>query len=165
MLNPMIEKNHAIGNVFFETVARQRALAAFAGDDCGHAFVLEPAEEAAQLRPKHAGIGKAGEERLRSIEENAFCLDRIDGGVQADEQAFQIILTCLGDLALVDKNVVDDQLFGSLEFLEIEPERGDIHREIVSGFLETDADAGLIELRGSADQEFYAEERFPTSGA
>ncbi len=41
------------------------AFAAFAGDDGGHAFVFQPAKEAAQFRAQDERIGQAGEERFR----------------------------------------------------------------------------------------------------
>ena len=50
----VVEQDHAVGDVLFQAVPGQRALAALAGDDGGDALVLEPAEQAAQLGPQDA---------------------------------------------------------------------------------------------------------------
>ena len=42
---PMIERDHAIGDVFLQAVAGQRAFAALARHDDGDALFLEPAKE------------------------------------------------------------------------------------------------------------------------
>jgi hypothetical protein len=128
VLHAMVEENHAIGDVFFEAVAGQRALAALSGDDGGDSLILEPAEQAPQFGAEYAGVGKAREERFGSVEENALGFDRIDRRVQADEQAFQIVLAGLRDFVFVDIDVIDDQLPGFLKLFEIEAERGDVQR-------------------------------------
>ena len=35
VLDAMVEQNHAVGDIFFEAVARERAFAPFRGDDGG----------------------------------------------------------------------------------------------------------------------------------
>src|SRR5579863_495997 len=155
----MVEENHAVRNVFLQSVTSQRALAAFARDDRRNAFILQPAEQPTQLRTQHSGIGKTCEKGLGSIEENALGLNRIDRGVQADEQAFQIVLAGLGDLAFVDVNVIDNQLLRFLKLFQVESQGGDIHRQIPCGFLKRNAHAGFAELQRAAHQELDSEER------
>src|SRR5512144_848421 len=58
ILNAMIEEDYAIGDIFLETMPREGALTSLPGDDRRNALILEPSEEAAQLRAQHAGIGK-----------------------------------------------------------------------------------------------------------
>ena len=47
--DPVVEQDHAVGDVLLQALAGERALAALAGDDRGDALVLEPAEQPAQL--------------------------------------------------------------------------------------------------------------------
>ena len=56
----MIEQNDAIRDVFFETVARQRARAPFSRDHAGDAAVLKPAKQAAQFGAQHGFVGQGG---------------------------------------------------------------------------------------------------------
>ena len=56
VLDSMIQQNHAVGDIFFEAVARQGALATLRGDYGRQVSILEPAEEAAKLRSQDALI-------------------------------------------------------------------------------------------------------------
>ena len=61
----MVEQDDAIGDVFFQSVAGQGAVAALAGDDGGDALVFQPAEEAAQLGAENAFILQSRRTALR----------------------------------------------------------------------------------------------------
>ena len=60
----VVEQDHAVGDVLLEPLARERAVAALAGDDRGDALVLQPAEQAAQLGAQQRLVGEAAEQRL-----------------------------------------------------------------------------------------------------
>ena len=47
--HPVVEQDHAVRHVFFQSLARERPIAALGGDHGGDALVLEPAEQPAQL--------------------------------------------------------------------------------------------------------------------
>ena len=115
VLQAMVQQHHAIGNVFLDAVARERAFAALAGDHGGDALVFEPAEQAPQLRAQDAFIVQAAEERLGRVQHHALRADRIDGAADADKQALEIVFTGFGDLALIDVDVIDNQFFRSFQ--------------------------------------------------
>ena len=75
----MVEQDDAVGDVFLQSLSRERALAALGGDDGGHALILEPAEQAAQFRAEDGGVGQAAEERLDGVEHDALGADGVDG--------------------------------------------------------------------------------------
>ena len=56
-IDPMVQQDHAIGEVFFEAVAGERAVAALGGDDGGEIAVIQPAEQAAQFRSQNRCVG------------------------------------------------------------------------------------------------------------
>ena len=110
----------------FQALTRQLTLAALAGDDGGDAFVLQPLEQAAQLRAQDRLIAEAAEQRLDRVEHDALGADRIDGVTQADEQAFEVVLARLLDLAAFDVDVVHFELAVVDEVTEVVAERGDV---------------------------------------
>ncbi len=60
--------------------------ALLAGDDRGHALVLEPAEQPAQFRPQDGLVGQPGEQRLQGVEHDPLGADRCRSSRQPDEQ-------------------------------------------------------------------------------
>ncbi len=62
--NPVIQQQHAVGDIFFHAVPGERAIAPLGGDHGGDSLVLEPAEEAAQLGSQDADVLQAAEQRL-----------------------------------------------------------------------------------------------------
>src|SRR5690606_32050071 len=46
----MIEQDHAVADILFEPMPRERAVAALGRDDRCHAAIFEPAEQSPQLR-------------------------------------------------------------------------------------------------------------------
>ena len=69
-------------------MARQLALATFAGDDCGDVFFLEPCEQAAKLAAYNRGVGQAREQVFDDIEHDPFCANRIDRIAKPDKKSF-----------------------------------------------------------------------------
>ena len=89
LLDALVKNDHAVGHVFLQAVARDRiALALFSGDDRGHAAILQPAEEAAQLGAQNGVVRQTGKQRLDRVEHHAFRADRIDGVPDANEKPF-----------------------------------------------------------------------------
>ena len=105
----MVQHDDAVGDVLFQALAGERALTALAGDDRRDPLVLEPAEQPAQLGAQDGGVGQAPEERLDGVEHDAPGADRVDGMAQADEDAFEVVLARLLDLAALDVDVVHQQ--------------------------------------------------------
>lgn len=56
VLDPMIEQESAIGNVFLQALAGERSLASLPGDDCGQLALLEPVEQAADFGSQDCGV-------------------------------------------------------------------------------------------------------------
>ena len=113
-LDAMVEDDHAVGDVFLEAVARDRAaVALLAGDDRGHAAVLQPAEQAAQLGAQNGVIGQSGEQRLDRVEHHAFRADGIDRVPSRMNRPFEVVLAGLLDLAALDMDVVERRSFSA----------------------------------------------------
>ena len=106
----MVEQDHAIGDVFLQAVAGQRAFAALARDDDRDAFVLEPAKEPAELCAHDRLIGQPGEKRFDRVEHDALRLDGIDRVAKPDEEAFEIVFARLLEFAALDVDVIEQQL-------------------------------------------------------
>ena len=81
----VIEQDHAVGDVFLEPVSGQRAIAAFAGDDGGHTFLLQPFEQPPYFRAKNRRIREASEQRLQGVQHDTLRADGVDGESQSDE--------------------------------------------------------------------------------
>ena len=109
IVDAVIELDHRVGDVFLEAVARERALAAFAGNHDREVAIAQPAEQPAQLRAEDRLVLQAGEQRLDGVQDDALGAHRRDGVIEADEEALEVVLTGLLDLAAVDVDVVDDQ--------------------------------------------------------
>jgi hypothetical protein len=56
VFDAMIQKDHAIGNIFFQAVPGQRPFAALGGDDRGEAAILKPAEQAAEFSAQNSFV-------------------------------------------------------------------------------------------------------------
>ena len=94
-----------------------RGLALLAGDNGGHAAILQPAEQPAQLGAEDGVIGQPGEQRLEGVEDDALGADGIDGVPEPDEQPFEIVFAGLLDLAALDVDVVQHDLLLRCEVL------------------------------------------------
>src|SRR5262249_8522322 len=149
----VVQQEDAVGDVLLQALPREGAVAALGGDDRGHAAVLEPAEQPAQFGPPDGLVGQPAEERLGGGPGDAACAAGGDGAAQADEQALQVVLAGLLDLAALDADVIDEQLLLLGEAVEVEAEGADVLGEFLGGLLEGEEDAGLAELGGATDEE------------
>ena len=161
----VVEQDDAVGDVLLEPVAGERAVAALAGDDRRDPLVLEPAEQPAQLRAQDGVVGQAAEERLDGVEHDALGPERVDGVAQADEEAFEVVLAGLLDLAALDVDVVHQQLVLLGQLVQVEAEGADVLGQLLGGLLEGHEDAGLAELGRAADEELHREQRLAAAGA
>ena len=164
-LDAMVEHDDAVGDVLFQSLARQRRFAAFAGDDGRHAFVLQPAKQAAQFGAQDERIGQAGEERLDGIQHDALGADRVDGMPEADEQSFQIVFAGLFDFTALDVHIIQHDLLARDQVFQVETERGDVLGQVLGGLFEGHKDARLVELRRAAHQELHGEQRLAAARA
>ena len=80
---PVVEQDDAIGNVFFESMPGERAVAAFGSDHGCHALVFEPAKQAAQFRSQDSLILQSGKQIFDGIENHALGANAVDGGSPA----------------------------------------------------------------------------------
>ena len=161
----VVEHDDAVGDVLLQAVAGERAVAALAGDDRRDPLVLEPAEQPAQLGAQDGGVGQAAEERLEGVEHDALGADRVDGVAQADEEAFEVVLAGLLDLAALDVDVIHQQLVLVGQFFQVEAEGADVLGQLLGGLLEGHEDAGLAELGRAADEELHREQGLAAAGA
>ena len=163
--DPMLEQDHAVGHIFLQPVARELFAPALGGDDGGHAFVLEPAEEPAQLGAQDGFVGQAGEQRFERVQHHALGADGINREVQPDEQPFQVVLAGLRDFTALDVHVVEHDLFAPDQAREVKSERGDVGLQLRFRLLEGHKHARLVELHRAAHEEFHGQQRLAATRA
>ena len=116
----MIQHDYTIRDVFFQAVTGQGAIAALGGDDRGHVPVFKPAKETAYFCTQDSLIGEAGEQRFQRVEHHTLSADQINGVLQTDEQALQVILPSFLDFAALHMNIVEKKFFPRGEVLQVE---------------------------------------------
>ena len=154
VIHPVIQQDHAVGDVFFNAVPRQRSVAAFRCDDRGDAFRLQPAKKPAQFGSEDRGVRQPRKKRFQRIEYHPFRADRVDRVAQTDKQAFQVELTCFSDFIVFDLYIVDEKQVPGDQVRQIESKRTHILDEFLPGLLEGHENARLLELESPAGQEF-----------
>ena len=103
------------------------------------------------------------EQRFDRVEDDAPGADRLQGVVEADEQAFEIVLPRLLDLRALDPDVFQRQALAPDERREVVAERRDILHDVVLGLLEGHEDAALA-VRRAVHEELQAEQRLAAAG-
>ena len=160
----MIEDDHAIRYVFFDSVAGQGVLTTFACDDRCDTSVLEPLEEPAQLGAQHHRIGKTREQRFDRVEHDAFCSDRRDRVVEADEEGLEVKFAGLFEFTAFDLDVIDQQLAGCDQRADIEPEGRDVVCEIGACLLERHEHAVLSVLADATNEKLHGQKGLAATG-
>ena len=127
-------------------------------------FCLSQREEPAQLGAHDGFVGQAGEERFEAVEHDALGADAVNGVAEADEQALQVELAGLLDLAALDADVVHGDFLAADERGQVEAERGDVVGQFLAGFLEGHEDARLVELAGAAHDELHGQQGLAAAG-
>jgi hypothetical protein len=158
LLDAVVEQDHAVGHVLLEPLAGERAVAALARDHGGDAPVLEPAEQPPQLGPQDRVVREAAEQALDRVEHDALGAERVDRVAQPHEQAAEVVVAGLVDLAALDAHVVDQDALAPLELRQVHPERADVLGQLFPRLLEAHEDAGLPEARCAVHQELEREE-------
>ena len=110
-------------------------------------------------------IGQAGKQRLKRVEHDALCLDGIDGVAEPDEEAFEVVLTCLFDLASLDMNMIEINEFFRYQVVKVKAERADILLQLFLVFLEHHEYAGFAKFESAANDKFGTEHRLSCPGA
>ena len=164
VFDPVVEKDDAVRDIFLETLARQRAVAALAGDHGSEPAIFQPTEQASQLGAQHSRILQSGEERLDRIEHDALGTDRVDGEAEPNKQPFEVVLAAFLNLAALDADVIDGELTFGDQRIEFVAERGDVADQVLSAFLEAHEDAGFAVLNGAVDEERGREQGFAAAG-
>jgi hypothetical protein len=164
LADAVIQEDHAVGDVLFEALPRQRPLATLRGDDGGDVTVLEPLEEPAQLRPDDGEVLERGEEDLERIEGDPFRFHRIDSVAEPEEQPLEVVFPILLDLERVDLDVVDDELALLDERVQVVTERADVLAQVLGALLQREDDARLAITEDAAHHELDSHERLAASG-
>src|SRR4029077_13168621 len=102
----MIERDDAIGNVFFQTKTSERDVAALTGHDDCDTFFLEPAKQPAKLRANDGLIRQCAEKNFDRIEHYALRLDRINRVTESNEETFKIVLAGFLELRAIHEDVI-----------------------------------------------------------
>src|SRR5512146_2489906 len=121
--------------------------------------VFEPAQEPAQLGPQDAFVRQAAEEGLDGIQHYAYGAPAADRKIEAHEQALEIVLAGLLDLAAIDVDVIDGELPLRDQCRQIEPERGHVAGEVAGALLEADEHAGLVAVPRAVHEEAQPHQR------
>src|SRR5579872_6645190 len=116
----MIEKDNAIRNILFETVAGQSSLTAFARDYGSEFPVLKPTEHTPQFGTEDGFAVEPGKESLNAVKENSFGAYRVYGVAEANKKSFQIIFAGLLDQGAIEIDVINHQHFSFDQVNEVE---------------------------------------------
>ena len=162
---PVIERDHAVGNVLLQSESRQSPVAPLPGHDDRDAFSLQPAKEPAQLAAHDGLIRQAGKKSFDGIQDHTFGLDGIDGIAQSDEEPFQVVLARLLDLAPIDVHVIDQHLSAGDEPGHIEAQRRRVLGQFLARFFKGDEDARLPVLGNAANEKLHRQQSLAAAGA
>ena len=165
VVDPVIEQDDAVGDVFLKAMPGELLAAALGGDDGGDAFFFQPAEKPAQLRAQDGLFGQTGEEDLQGIQHHAFGADGVDGVAQPYEQTFEIVIAAFLGVAPLDVHVVEEDFFAIYQGIEVEAEGGHVGLEFRLGLLEGHEYAGFVELHRAAHQKLGREQGLAAAGA
>ena len=138
-----VERDDAVGDVLLEALPGQGPFALLSGEDDGDALLLQPAQEPPQLRPQDGQVHQSREERFDGVEQHPLGTDGVDGVLEPDEEAVEVVLARLLDLVPLHRHELEHQLLLGDQPVEVEAERADVGGQLFRRFLEGDEDAGL----------------------
>ena len=113
VLDPMIEQNHAVGNILLNPFPSQFSFAFLGGNYGGDSFRLQPTKQTPKLRAQNVHVGKPGKQRRHGVQNHALGADCLDRGFQADEEPGQIVIAAFRDFASVNPHMIHSQLLAS----------------------------------------------------
>ena len=163
--DPVAEKDDAVADILFKALAGQHVDPGFAGDDGGHAFLLEPAKETTDFGSQEWRVGQVTKERFDGIEYHSLGTDGVDRVAEADEETFQIVFAGLFDLAALDGNGINHEFLAPDQVLEVKSERLDVPDQLLFALLERHKDARLIVQKGTIHQKLHSQHRLATACA
>src|ERR1019366_5826902 len=71
----VVEKDNAIGNVLFKSLAGNPRVAALGGNYCGDSPVFQPTEKSLKFIAQNRIVGETPEQRFQPIEHDTLCAD------------------------------------------------------------------------------------------
>src|SRR5678816_1631307 len=122
----MVQEDDAVRHVLFQALAGEAAFPALAGDDGRNAFFLEPSKQTPKFRSQDTFVGESAEERLDSVEHDARRTDAVDGMAETYEESLEVVVSRFLDLAALDSDEINCDLFPGDKVVEIETEGADI---------------------------------------
>jgi hypothetical protein len=137
-VHPVIERDHGVGQL----------------------AIPQPAEQAAQFRAQHARVVETTEQGLDGIQHDAPGADLPDRVIETHEEALEIVFAGFLDLAAVDVDVIDEELFLLAELVEVVSQRAHVGGELLRVLLEREQHAGLAVAQRAFDEKADAEEGF-----
>ncbi len=161
----VIEENDAVGDVFLQTLPRQRTVPPFGRNYRRHAFPFQPAEQAPQLRAEDMRVRQFEEERFDCVKDHAFRMDRLYREMDSYEKPLEIVIAALRGFSPLDADLLKPDFFPLHEVGQVKPQRSDVRREFFFSFFKRDEDPRFVVFRRSPYQKLHRQERFAAAGA
>ena len=156
----VIEQDHAVGHILFQSIASQGFFPALAGDHSGDATVLEPAKQAPKLGTQDGMVGNVAEQGFNRVQRHALGADGVDGVTNANEQAFQVVAAGFHQLGRIYADEVQRQLALALHGIEVIANGAHIGRQLLGRLFKQDDGARLVVLRRAAHDELGRHQGF-----
>ncbi len=121
-LDPEIQEDHTVRNIFLEAVARQGLFPAFPRDHGRHPLISQPLEQPAKLGPQDGGVGESRKEDFDRIQHNPFRADRVDRVGKADEKSLQVVFPGFLYFAPDDVDMVHGHEAAADHAIDVDPE-------------------------------------------
>ena len=164
--DPMVEHDHAVGDVLLDPVpGESTAVAPLSGQDDGDAPVLEPAHQPAELRPHDRVVAERAEQHLDGVQHDALGAHPPDRVVEDREERFEVEFSRRDDLGRIYPEREHREQATALKLVEIESERSHVEGDLGRRLLEGHEHAGLAVLAGAGDKEVQPEQRLARSRA
>jgi hypothetical protein len=138
----VVEQDHAVGDVFLEAVAGERVLAALAGDDGVTPRSFSQRKSGRSSARRMPWLGRPANSASIVSRHDPLGADRVDRVAEADEQALEVVLAGLLDLAALDVDEVERDLLLPHQLVEVEAERAHVGGELGGALLEGHEDPG-----------------------
>ena len=122
----VVEQDHAVGDIFLDAVAGELAFAALAGDDRGDALVLQPARTAAAVRRAGSRCSSSPENSASIVSSTTRLAPIVRSHGRAGRTGLRGRIRRFPRSRAFDADVIDDDLPGLDQPLEVVAERGHI---------------------------------------
>ena len=135
-MHPLLQQNDAVGDIFFDAVPGQSAVAAFRRDDRRQVMLFQPMQQAAQFRAQDGVVRDAREQRIDTVEHDALRPHRLHRVSEANEQSLQIIFAGFVNFLAIDVQIIGGQQLALLQVVQIDPKRRAVELDFLDPFLE-----------------------------